>query len=359
LTGETKVTDSTETTIEQKALNRGADLVLEGGGVKGIGLVGAISHLDEQGFVFPRVGGTSAGSIVAALVAAYETAGVPLSQIKKDMEELDYAQFEDAGLFQKHTGVLGMAEAVIAHEGIYKTDYLDEWLHSKLDPLGIKTFGDLKITDDPGTGLPVERRYRLVVHASDLTRKCLVRIPWDLPQYLLANPETASEAERIAVIDSYSIVDAVKASMSIPFFFRPFKQKTADGECTWVDGGLLSNFPVTCFERTDGKTDRWPTFGIKLASQPPLHIPEHNVSNSISEFLAIAHTVLGDWNRYVLDDDNVNARTVWVDTEGVQATDFGLNRDTANRLYANGISAASKFWSDWQTAHAASQLTSA
>ena len=47
-----------------------ADLVLEGGGVKGIALVGAISVLEERGYGFRRVAGTSAGAIVGALVAA-------------------------------------------------------------------------------------------------------------------------------------------------------------------------------------------------------------------------------------------------------------------------------------------------
>lgn len=47
-----------------------ADLVLEGGGVKGIALVGAISVLEERGYEFQRVAGTSAGTIVGSLVAA-------------------------------------------------------------------------------------------------------------------------------------------------------------------------------------------------------------------------------------------------------------------------------------------------
>jgi NTE family protein len=38
-----------------------ADLVLEGGGVKGLGLVGAVGRLLRQGYSFPRVAGTSAG----------------------------------------------------------------------------------------------------------------------------------------------------------------------------------------------------------------------------------------------------------------------------------------------------------
>ena len=61
--------------------------------MKGIGLAGAVITLSQAGYVFPRVGGTSAGAIVAALIAGYETAGVPLSQLEKDMRELDYTQF--------------------------------------------------------------------------------------------------------------------------------------------------------------------------------------------------------------------------------------------------------------------------
>jgi NTE family protein len=44
-----------------------ADLVLAGGGVKGIGHAGAVAALRDAGYTFPRVAGTSAGSIVGAL----------------------------------------------------------------------------------------------------------------------------------------------------------------------------------------------------------------------------------------------------------------------------------------------------
>jgi NTE family protein len=47
-----------------------ADLVLSGGGVKGIGLVGAVVALMDAGYRAQRVSGTSAGSIVGAVVAA-------------------------------------------------------------------------------------------------------------------------------------------------------------------------------------------------------------------------------------------------------------------------------------------------
>ena len=45
-------------------------MVFEGGGLKGIALVGAYSVLEEQGYTPQNMAGASAGAIVAALVAA-------------------------------------------------------------------------------------------------------------------------------------------------------------------------------------------------------------------------------------------------------------------------------------------------
>lgn len=60
-----------------------ADLVLEGGGVKGIGHVGAITALVEKGYTFKRVAGTSAGAIVASLVAAGMTPPAMQAEMQK------------------------------------------------------------------------------------------------------------------------------------------------------------------------------------------------------------------------------------------------------------------------------------
>jgi NTE family protein len=339
-------------TLEQQAEHGpGADLVLEGGGVKGIGLVGAVTVLHQAGYVFPRVGGTSAGAIVAALIAAYQTRGVDLSQVERDMRELDYAKFQEKTWAEKHLGLIGQGAALIAHQGAYATGYLQEWLTAKLEPLGIRTFADLKITDDSGTGLPPRQRYRLVTHTSDLSRGALVRLPWDLPYYLLDNPDTANLDEQIAAIDAYSVVDAVRASMSIPYFFQPFLQPTVRGTCTWVDGGLLQNFPVTVFDRTDGLPNRWPTFGIKLSARPLENVPDVPVHGDVRELVSIAHTAMGEWNRYPLADQGVGARTVFVDTMTISSTDFGLTPELRDRLFTNGQAAAVRFLGAWDAAH--------
>ena len=47
-----------------------ADLVLEAGSVKGLGLVGAVARLQRAGYRCDRIAGTSAGSILAAFGAA-------------------------------------------------------------------------------------------------------------------------------------------------------------------------------------------------------------------------------------------------------------------------------------------------
>ena len=186
------------------------DLVLEGGGVKGIALVGAVLKLSQSGYVFPRVAGTSAGAIVAALVAAHQVAGRPLSNLETIMASVDYSKFQDEEPLERLTGPLGKIVELLLHMGIAKGDYLVEWLGNVLADLGVHTFADLAISDsdDPGTGLPADQRFRLVVHTSDISRGALVRLPWDYPYY---GQDPAA----------MRVVDAVRASMSIPFFFRP------------------------------------------------------------------------------------------------------------------------------------------
>jgi hypothetical protein len=66
-----------------------ADLALEGGGVKGIGLVGAVLVLDEAGYSIARVAGTSAGAITACLVASISKAGKPMTALRTYLDQLN------------------------------------------------------------------------------------------------------------------------------------------------------------------------------------------------------------------------------------------------------------------------------
>jgi NTE family protein len=304
-----------------------ADLVLEGGGVKGIGLVGAISVLEERGYEFPRVGGTSAGAIVGALVAA----GVDADSLRDIMRVVDYTRFRD-GDFLDHLGLPGQALSVMLEQGVYEGKYLRTWIGGLLERQGVRTFSELRL-DDPGTALAPEQQYRFVAMTSDVSEGRLARLPWDYPHYGLAAGDQ-------------QVADAVRASMSIPFFYEPVKLRVpATRARSWlVDGGMLSNFPVDVFDRNDGQPPRWPTFGIKLSARPDaLRRVKYRVDDTISLARAMLGTMMSFHDQMHLDDPAVIARTIFVDTFDVQATDFEIDRETQERLYQSGRAAATRF----------------
>jgi NTE family protein len=336
-----------------------ADLALEGGGVKGIAMVGAVSALAEAGYRFERVAGTSAGAIAASLVASITQAGKDMSTLKGYLGALTFANFMPEGPVHhfldhhmgKAGGVLADAEILSHHLGLYTGDYLAEWLGPILQKdLGVTTFADLKITpeDDPGMSLPENRRYRLVVHTSDITRGQLVHLPWDYNYY---------GADR----DEQDVVHAVRASMSIPFFFDPvsFTAQPADvdvprpgggvipthydgGTVTWVDGGMLRNFPIDAFDREDGAPARWPTIGIKLSSLQTSFGPTLGADSAFHVARACLGTMMNEWDAYSVDASTAG-RTIFIANDGITATQFDLTTEQQNDLFLNGVRAATAF----------------
>ena len=334
-----------------------ADLALEGGGVKGIGLAGAVLVLDEAGYAFPRVAGTSAGAIAACLIASISKAGKPIPALRTYLGQLEFAKFmPESALhrwFDHQGGALEMIgdAAILTHRiGLYTGDYLAEWLHPILDGLGVRTFADLKITqsDDPGMSLPPNKRYRLLVHTSDLTRGELVQLPWDYGYYGLP-------------ADQEEVVRAVRASMSIPFFFEPvmveanetevdvampdgrvIKQHYDAGSVTWTDGGMLRNFPIGAFDRVDGQPARWPTIGVKLSSLQMNFGPTAASTSAVGVGIRALHTMMNEWDRYNVEATTA-ARTIFVANAGLTATQFDLTTDQQNELFINGVRSATQF----------------
>lgn len=307
-----------------------ADLVLEGGGVKGIALAGAISVLDEHGYRFHKVAGTSAGSIVGALVAA----GVRGDRLREMMQTIDYHKFQDPP-FLGRLGLLGIAAQVLLNKGWCRGEHLRSWLAEMLAEQNVRTFADLRLGDpkaDAALRDATGRNYRFVAMASDVTNGRLVRLPWDYPTRFKVDP------------DEMPVVDAVRASMAIPYFFTPARcPDHATGATAWmVDGGMLSNFPVDVFDRTDGTAPRWPTFGIKLSSLPG-QTKLNNVRGVVSLTKAMLSTMTGFYDRMHIDREDVVTRTIFVDTFGVKATDFDLSEATAEKLFESGQRAATAF----------------
>jgi NTE family protein len=334
------------------------DLALEGGGVKGIALVGAVLVLDEAGYKIQRVAGTSAGAIAATLVAAIVQRGKPMIDLKRYLDTMDFTKFMPDGKIHEFLDRVGhrMGEVtadvsiLLTRMGLYPGSYLYEWLGPILKELDVETFGKLRITqaDDPGMSLPIDRQYRLLVHTSDVTRRALARLPWDYNRY-------GKQPENMVV------ADAVRASMSIPFFFEPFKfdaaeaavnvpmpggrtavQRYASGTVTWVDGGMLRNFPITAFDRVDGSPPRWPTIGIKLNS----FVADSGSTTACEHTLGLAtdcvQTMMNEWDVYAIESATA-ARTIFINNDGITATQFDLDKTRQDVLFKNGVAAATEF----------------
>jgi NTE family protein len=317
-----------------------ADLVLSGGGVKGIGLVGAVVALMDAGYTAVRVSGTSAGSVVGSIVAA-ASEGQQLTgeQIRELALGLPYRKFLDPGPVES-IPIAGPAWALLQGSGIYKGDYARDWIRDQLDSLGVTTFGDLAIADDE---LPAEQRYKLVVTVADVTTGQLVRLPWDYRRVYGLDP------------DEQLVADAVRASMSIPFFYRPASLRGRDGlTSTLVDGGLISNFPIDSLDRADGKKPRWPSFGVTVL--PNLPQGNDKVIPALAPLGLLGSTrlledilttaVVGRDQAY-LNYPWVSARAIRVDSTAVGFLDFDISQGDIEALYDKGYEAAQAFLSTW------------
>jgi NTE family protein len=313
-----------------------ADVVLSGGGVKFVGLVGAIVALMDAGYSIKRVSGVSAGSVVAAILAAGTDDGrLTGEEIKELAFSVPLRKWRDAG----PVPYLGAAWGLIRDTSMFRGDIAYDWIRSELRNLGVTTFGDLILEDDQLDG----RHYKLVTTVADLTAAQLVRLPWDYRRLYGLDP------------DEQPVADAVRASMAIPFFYRPVKLTSANGETSnLVDGGVLSNFPIDTFDRPDGKPPRWPTFGITVlprateglgAVMPALKPLRLFEQTALLESLLT--TMLVGHDQTHLNQPWVHARAIAVESTNVGVLDFDISRGRLEELYDNGYAAARNFLATW------------
>ncbi len=241
------------------------DIVFEGGGAKGLALVGALRAIEEAGFRYRRLVGTSAGAISATLVAA----GYSSTELGAVMQErlpdgrARFAAFKDSarmpGLEDLRRSTLGrlleridlplisdrveqrIDDAILrglSHFSIFRTllgltergglhpgEAFRAWIEDLLIRKGL---GGLSLSEFHGRTGP-----HLTVVASDVSAS----------QKLLLNHKTAPDLP---------VAWAVRMSMGIPFLFEEviwerrwgtYLGRELAGHAV-VDGGLLSNFPL-------------------------------------------------------------------------------------------------------------------
>jgi NTE family protein len=288
-----------------------ADAVFEGGGVRGIAFVGAIQAMEEGDVEWERLAGTSAGSIIAALLAC----GYKSYEIREMLRDIDYSKLRGRTILNR-IPIIGSFIELLIHLGFYKNDYIEAWMDSLLIAKDIQTFADLPDG-------------KLKIIASDVSNGQMLVLPDDLVRYNMTPADL-------------KISTAVMMSTSLPFFFRPVKWKLKDGKKSYIlDGGLLSNFPIWLF---DTEHPRFPTFGFRFVKEevnidPVIPTPFHLAKNIFKTMLQ-AHDI-----RHM--NEETNERTIKIPTGRVNTTDFELNEEELEILYQSGYKSAKEFLSKW------------
>jgi NTE family protein len=354
-----------------------ADGVFRGGGVKGLGLAGALlgfaEHPEKPVKRWVNVAGASAGAIIACYLAAGHSA----DDIAALMTRTKFGGFQD---FPWPGRYVGGGVNLLRKHGLARGEAFRSWFSGELEG---KTFASTK-TDDG-------KRYRLKLIAVDVTNRALLVLPDDLPRYRRLGEKTAIDPDR------FEIADAARMSMSIPYFFEPvvlirdrvivtdpggtdglktnqaadrievvqanevarafnvdqasFRELTAAEEKSqWsviIDGGTLSNFPVWLFD-VDAPVKKLPrpTFGFTLTGGRGVGAGFNKVVRLLpwaARFgFEIFHTSQEAWDtRFVSHSTRV--RTVAVDAGDIGTTQFNLTDADQQMLLKNGREAATRF----------------
>ena len=311
--------------VEKLNIQAFRNLVFEGAGVRGIAYSGAILALESLGILqqIEHVAGASVGSFYAMFLAL----GCSGNEIYETISDLDYTLFiSGSGNF------LSSSTRLLTDFGWYSTHAMYEWISNFI---AART-GQADLTF---RGLRRIGKRDLYLTATNMSKSC-------------------SEVFSYETTPDMEIREAVAISSSIPLYFKATRRKTPEGEMVMVDGGLSRNYPLDIFDEP-----RWlrnPQNGERMTYQDqpdycfnhetlgfrlePLEDPlnEHyrpksyqrirNIVDYGRAFMAFVqaayvkrHLLPCDWNR-----------TVFIDTEDTDSTNFTISRDKVDRLVEAG-----------------------
>jgi NTE family protein len=291
------------------------DGVFAGGGIKALAFIGALEALEKKGHRFKRLAGTSAGGIFSALIKA----GYTSQELKDEINAVNLQQFLDpmpSILPFSFMKWLGLYKKL----GLYKGNEFEEWLTEILGKKGVATFGDLE-----------EGSLKLI--ASDLTKGRLVVLPDDLPSYGI-DPQT------------FSVARAIRMSSSLPYFFEPIRIWDKSGVSSiFVDGAILSNFPMWLFIKKDEPKLTRPVLGFNLT--PNLDkIPPNNINNAIMMLTSLFKTMRTAHDlRYIEEEHAKNI--VFIPVDNVKVTDFDIKQEDKQALIHVGQTQTEMFFKKW------------
>lgn len=369
--------------IEDGQGNQYVDLVQEGGGVLGIALVGYTYVLETAGIRFFSLAGTSAGAINTMMIAGlghmHEAKSEKILDILSRKNLFDLVDGDKAvrSIVQRAVrGERGIGLRILFNaRTLYKTIQdkfglnpgrnFEEWITDELAKAGVKTMGDIKklmgkLPDkmkNVRDGNIDKLEPKLAIIAADVTTHSKIEFP-EMAELFFKNPEKVSPARM------------VRTSMSIPLFFEPVtidsipnsgtrpdpnwqKHCRYNGEVppkvSFVDGGMLSNFPINVFHRSDGGVPRKPTFGARLSTYRENYSELSGLSKFFGSMISSMRQIHDydflkrnpDYNKLICHI-NADKEFNWLD--------FEISRQEQIRMFVYGAVEAIKFLEmfDWE-----------
>lgn len=297
------------------------NLVFEGGGVKGIAYGGALTRLDELGIFrnIKRVAGTSAGAITATLMAV----GYSAQEISDIMSQTNFNDFadDDPGFFKD-------IFRLITNYGWHKGDKFKAWISNLIEQKLGKA--DLRFSELHTLANANNKLKDLYVIGTNLSQQ-------------------RSEVFSHETTPGMKIRDALRISMSIPFYFQAVINPMKD---VLVDGAVIRNYPIDLFDHSKYLPSSHPeghilnneTLGFRLNDRDDLEkaVKFHKITDIRSFAFAIINFLHANASKAHLDSDNWN-RTVCIDTTGIGVTEFDLIQDKIELLISNGITGVNTY----------------
>ena len=375
--------------IVDEAGHQYIDLVMEGGGVLGLSLVGLslvgyTLGLEAAGIRFRSVAGTSAGAINALLVQALGTPFDPKSEkMIAAVANMPMASFQDGSKLSrlateawlagkhwlwKYSVSLAILRPLLKHLGLNPGTTFHQWLKNILADNHSDSWQALKQQmNTPVPGL----RFDPVPLPDNLEAPNAV--PFDPQNWQVELKVVTAELSSTTKIvlperDGklfYTDLNQANIGMSVPVFFYPFKvplpktqsvtdawqalgykKKSMPDTAVFVDGGLISNFPINLFH-TSNSVPKMPTFGAKLGI-------EEYVAGNIDSIKPYLGSLIGAMRHdadeeFIRKNPDYKKRVTSIDTGDHHWLYFALSNEAKLDLFKRGLAASLAFLKnfDW------------
>lgn len=367
------------------------DLVQEGGGVLGIALVGYTYILEVAGIRFCHLAGTSAGAINTLILAGIDSMDKEKSKMVLDiLAQQDLFEFVDGDPALKNIvqrvidgtplkKVLGklawnfrkVKQALFVNLGLNPGKAFEEWIERILieSPNKISTIKDL-----------LEKRSSKYYPAGFINRQTGEKITDALALTHIISADITTQSKVLfpqmghlyygETVNEISPAKMVRASMSVPFFFIPFEIKNISNagepassewirqtnyygpipkKVKFVDGGMISNFPINVFHSKIRSIPRKPTFGVKLSAYREMFAEVDDLGGFVGSMIS---TMRHDSdNEFLLQNPDFRKLICFIDADKeFNWLNFKMEDDKKKQLFLLGARKGLEFMKsfDWE-----------